>query len=82
MWRIAPFDRGYCLAEDLADASGLQLADSQKAAIRLTLMAKVLVITGGPGVGKTTIVNSILRISRGQRRAMSTPARDVAVGAG
>ncbi len=25
-------------------------------------MSKVLVITGGPGVGKTTIVNSILRI--------------------
>src|SRR6478752_2374559 len=42
--------------------SGLQLADSQKAAIRLALMAKALVITGGPGVGKTTIVNSILKI--------------------
>jgi exodeoxyribonuclease V alpha subunit len=25
-------------------------------------MTKVLVITGGPGVGKTTLVNSILRI--------------------
>jgi exodeoxyribonuclease V alpha subunit len=32
------------------------------AAIRLALVSKVLVITGGPGVGKTTIVNSILRI--------------------
>jgi exodeoxyribonuclease V alpha subunit len=42
--------------------SALQLADSQKAAIRLSLTAKVLVITGGPGVGKTTIVNSILKI--------------------
>ena len=42
--------------------SGLQLAESQKAAIRLALTAKVLVITGGPGVGKTTIVNSILGI--------------------
>jgi exodeoxyribonuclease V alpha subunit len=28
----------------------------------LALTAKALVITGGPGVGKTTIVNSILRI--------------------
>jgi ATP-dependent exoDNAse (exonuclease V) alpha subunit len=28
----------------------------------LALLSKVLVITGGPGVGKTTIVNSILRI--------------------
>ena len=32
------------------------------AAIRLALMSKVLVMTGGPGVGKTTIVNAILRI--------------------
>ena len=41
---------------------GLQLAESQKTAIRLALVSKVLVITGGPGVGKTTIVNSILRV--------------------
>ena len=29
--------------------------------------AKVLVITGGPGVGKTTLVNSILRIVAAKR---------------
>src|ERR1700735_3449831 len=32
---------------------GLQLADSQRTAIRLALTAKALVITGGPGGGKT-----------------------------
>jgi exodeoxyribonuclease V alpha subunit len=42
--------------------TGLSLAESQIAAIRLALVSRVLVITGGPGVGKTTIVNSILRI--------------------
>ena len=42
--------------------TGLSLAESQVTAIRLALISKVLVITGGPGVGKTTIVNSILRI--------------------
>jgi exodeoxyribonuclease V alpha subunit len=42
--------------------TGLKLAESQKAAVRLALASKVLVITGGPGVGKTTIVNAILRI--------------------
>ncbi len=42
--------------------TGLSLAASQIAAIRLSLRSKVLVITGGPGVGKTTIVNAILRI--------------------
>ncbi len=41
---------------------GLTLAPSQGAAVRLALASKVLVVTGGPGVGKTTIVNAILRI--------------------
>ena len=40
----------------------LTLADSQREAIRVALCSKVLVITGGPGVGKTTLVNSILKI--------------------
>src|SRR4029077_4260787 len=39
--------------------TGLSLAESQVTAIRLALVSRVLVITGGPGVGKTTIVNSI-----------------------
>ena len=42
--------------------TSLSLAASQAEAIRLALRSKVMVITGGPGVGKTTIVNSILRI--------------------
>jgi exodeoxyribonuclease V alpha subunit len=41
---------------------GLELATSQKAAIQLALDSKIMVVTGGPGVGKTTIVNAILRI--------------------
>ena len=41
---------------------GLTLARSQAAAVRLALTSKVLVVTGGPGVGKTTIVNAILGI--------------------
>ena len=46
-----------------AEAStGLTLADSQAAAVRLALRSKATVITGGPGVGKTTIVKTILRI--------------------
>jgi exodeoxyribonuclease V alpha subunit len=40
----------------------LALADSQKAALRVALGSNVTVITGGPGVGKTTLVNSLLKI--------------------
>ncbi len=46
----------------VASRVGLVLAESQTAAIKLALVSKVLVITGGPGVGKTTIVRDILRI--------------------
>ena len=46
----------------IGQKTGLSLAPSQIEAIRLALLSKVLVITGGPGVGKTTIVNAILRI--------------------
>src|SRR5271169_4277461 len=55
--------------------SGLQLADSQRGAIRLALTAKALVITGGPGVGKTTFVNSILKIlaAKGARLLLCAP---------
>jgi exodeoxyribonuclease V alpha subunit len=46
----------------IEEKTGLAFAPSQAIAIRLALQSKMMVITGGPGVGKTTIVNSILRI--------------------
>src|SRR6516164_1132978 len=54
---------------------GLALADSQVAAIRLSLISKVLVMTGGPGVGKTTIVNAVLRVlaAKGVRLMLCAP---------
>ena len=46
---------------------GLSLAPAQRDAVALAASHKVLVITGGPGVGKTTIVNSILKILTAKR---------------
>jgi exodeoxyribonuclease V alpha subunit len=42
---------------------GLEFAVEQKLAITLALQEKFLVITGGPGTGKSTITNGILKIS-------------------
>ncbi|MGK7871402.1 SF1B family DNA helicase RecD2 [Falsiroseomonas sp. E2-1-a20] len=55
--------------------TGLTLAESQLVAVRLALRSKVLVITGGPGVGKTTLVNSILKIltAKGVEVALCAP---------
>lgn len=41
---------------------GITLSASQLRAVQTALQSKVMVITGGPGVGKTTIVRSILTI--------------------
>jgi exodeoxyribonuclease V alpha subunit len=53
----------------------LELAATQRDAIRQAATQKVLVITGGPGVGKTTLVSGILEVfaARGLRCALCAP---------
>ncbi len=48
-------------------ATGLNLSESQRRAVETVLDGKVTVLTGGPGVGKTTIVNSILKLVETRR---------------
>jgi exodeoxyribonuclease V alpha subunit len=53
----------------------IQLAGEQKEAIRKAATSKLLVVTGGPGTGKTTLVNGIIRIleKKGRRILIAAP---------
>ena len=54
---------------------GFEYAPLQKEAIRLALSSRVMVLTGGPGTGKTTTVNAILQLLEHQadRVALCAP---------
>ncbi len=55
--------------------SGIRLSPLQKAAVISSLQNGVSVITGGPGTGKTTIINTILKILKaaGVKTALAAP---------
>ncbi len=45
-----------------AKESGIQYSPQQEQAIREAAVSRLLIVTGGPGTGKTTIVNGILSL--------------------
>ena len=55
--------------------TGLQLAGQQRRAVEAALTDKCVVITGGPGVGKTTIVKAIVHLAKltNRRVALAAP---------
>ncbi len=53
---------------------GIELAEMQRMAIREAMTSGVLVITGGPGTGKTTIIKSIIRLLVGDGHQVTLAA--------
>ncbi|MGE4490506.1 MAG: ATP-dependent RecD-like DNA helicase [Kiritimatiellales bacterium] len=49
----------------------IELSENQIKALKIAVQAKVMVITGGPGVGKTTLVNSIIQVLRAKRLSIA-----------
>ena len=47
--------------------SVISLAESQKEALKEVLLSKISLLTGGPGVGKTTLINTLLLIYRAKK---------------
>ncbi|MEA4845816.1 MAG: ATP-dependent RecD-like DNA helicase [Clostridiaceae bacterium] len=62
-YKIPPMDMDMDSEISAVEKSeGIELADKQKAAVREALTQGILVITGGPGTGKTTTIKTIISI--------------------
>ena len=61
--------------QQAAQASGIVLSVSQHQALVTVLQNKVSIMTGGPGVGKTTVIKTLMPIlkSKNLRIALSAP---------
>lgn len=55
------FDIGEAVTE-IENLRGIQLADMQRKAIEASVHESMAIITGGPGTGKTTIINGLIHI--------------------
>lgn len=63
------------LFNTLAKTDDLRLSPAQQAGVKAALTNKVVVLTGGPGTGKTTTIRTILQLlsARGSRTLLAAP---------
>ncbi len=72
---VAPMKDAKELIESVEKHTGIEYAELQKEAIMQALQKGLLVLTGGPGTGKTTTLNAIISIlkSKGQTVLLAAP---------
>ncbi len=72
---VAPMSDAKKLIENIEKRTGIRYAELQKEAIMQALQKGLLVLTGGPGTGKTTTLNAIISIlkSKGQTVLLAAP---------
>ncbi len=71
MMKTVPERLGYDeiqITEEVSATAGILYDDIQRSAIRLSLSTRLMVLTGGPGTGKTTTVMGIIRALEYQKR--------------
>ncbi|MDQ4077093.1 MAG: ATP-dependent RecD-like DNA helicase, partial [Chloroflexota bacterium] len=54
----------------LDERNPFRLSDRQKEAIRLTLTAPVVILTGGPGTGKSTVTGTIIKLLKAKDKSV------------
>ena len=61
--------------KNIENSNGITLAEHQKSAVYCAMEKGVTVITGGPGTGKTTIINTIIQImdNMGKKVMLAAP---------
>ncbi len=62
-------DWDWLFAQVVDKDTPVALSDEQRAAVRLALTSKVCVLTGGPGVGKTTTLRAVIRLLEVKKHA-------------
>ncbi len=68
------FESESSLIEEQEKKAGLELDQAQRDAVNAALKHKVLIVTGGPGTGKTTLVQFILGMMRPRIPAIALAA--------
>jgi exodeoxyribonuclease V alpha subunit len=72
--KLEPLPGAAAAIEGFERQAGVSLAPEQRRAVEEAARSELLVVTGGPGVGKTTIVRAILAVFRAAKLAVSLAA--------